>query len=182
MEEEKLLARLRRGEFSALDELINLYGRYVSRIVGTLIGTAMTAQDVEEVVSDVFFALWRQAYKVRPGRLKGYLSSIARNQAINKLREQRQELALEENVLPVLDGPEQTATAAERREILHRALDEMSEPEREIFLRHYYYGQTVAAIGLEMQMNVSTIKSRLSRGRKKLKAILLEGGYCHEDQ
>lgn len=182
MEEEKLLARLRRGEFSALDELINLYGRYVSRIVGTLIGTVMTAQDVEEVVSDVFFALWRQADKVRPGRLKGYLSSIARNQAINKLREQRQELALEENVLPVLDGPEQTATAAERREILNRALDEMGEPEREIFLRHYYYGQTVAAIGLEMQMNVSTIKSRLSRGRKKLKAILLEGGYCHEDQ
>ena len=58
----------------------------------------------------------------------------------------------------------------------------MGEPEREIFLRHYYYGQTVAAIGLEMQMNVSTVKSRLSRGRKKLKAILLEGGYCHEDQ
>ena len=173
--EEELLARLRRGELSALDELINRYGRYVSRIVGTLIGAAMTAQDVEEVVSDVFFTLWRQADRVRLGRLKGYLSSIARNQAINKLRERRQELALEEDVLPALDGPE-------RREILNRALDEMGEPEREIFLRHYYYGQTVAAIGLEMQMNVSTVKSRLSRGRKKLKAILLEGGYCHEDQ
>lgn len=180
--EEELLARLRRGELSALDELIDLYGRYVSRIVGTLIGAAMTVQDVEEVVSDAFFALWRQADKVRPGCLKGYLSSIARNQAINKLREQRQELALEEDVLPSLDGPEQAATAAERREILNRALDEMGEPEREIFLRHYYYGQTVAAIGLEMQMNVSTVKSRLSRGRKKLKAILLEGGYCYEDQ
>ena len=160
--EEELLARLRRGELSALDELIDLYGRYVSRIVSTLIGAAMTAQDVEEVVSDVFFTLWRQADRVRPGRLKGYLSSIARNQAINKLRERRQELALEEDVLPALDGPEQAATAAERREILKRALDEMGEPEREIFLRHYYYGQTVAAIGLEMQMNVSTVKSRLS--------------------
>ena len=180
--EEELLARLRRGELSALDELNNQYGRYVSRIVGTLIGAAMTAQDVEEVVSDVFFTLWRQADRVRLGRLKGYLSSIARNQAINKLRERRQELALEEDVLPALDGPEQAAAAAERREILNRALDEMGEPEREIFLRHYYYGQTVAAIGLEMQMNVSTVKSRLSRGRKKLKAILLEGGYCHEDQ
>ena len=180
--EEELLARLRRGELSALDELINQYGRYVSRIVGTLIGAAMTAQDVEEVVSDVFFTLWRQADRGRLGRLKGYLSSIARNQAINKLRERRQELALEEDVLPALDGPEQAAAAAERREILNRALDEMGEPEREIFLRHYYYGQTVAAIGLEMQMNVSTVKSRLSRGRKKLKAILLEGGYCHEDQ
>ena len=180
--EKELLARLRRGELSALDELINLYGRYVSRIVSTLIGAAMTTQDVEEVVSDVFFTLWRQADRVRPGRLKGYLSSIARNQAINKLRERRQELALEEDVLPALDGPEQAATAAERREILNRALDEMGEPEREIFLRHYYYGQTVAAIGVEMQMNVSTVKSRLSRGRKKLKAILLEGGYCHEDQ
>ena len=135
--EEELLARLRRGELSALDELINQYGRYVSCIVGTLIGAAMTAQDVEEVVSDVFFTLWRQADRVRLGRLKGYLSSIARNQAINKLRERRQELALEEDVLPALDGPEQAAAAAERLEILNRALDEMGEPEREIFLRHY---------------------------------------------
>lgn len=185
LEEEKLLERLQRGELRALDQLIDRYGSYVSAVAGNIIGAAMTVQDVEEVVSDVFFDLWRQAKQVRPGHLKGFLSHLARNKAVNKLRERKRELALEEDVLaqaPGVPGPEENLTRLEQARAVRLALDGMGEPDREIFLRHYYYCQTVSAIGLEMGMNPSTVKSRLSRGRDKLKAILLEGGYQYEDQ
>jgi RNA polymerase sigma-70 factor (ECF subfamily) len=48
----------------------------------------------------------------------------------------------------------------------------MELPDREIFLRHYYYYQGVSRIAEEMDMNVSTVKTHLARGRQKLKSIL----------
>lgn len=43
----------------------------------------------------------------------------------------------------------------------------MDEPDKEIFLRRYYYCQSLEAISEEMEMNLSTLKSRLLRGKEK---------------
>lgn len=183
MDETTLLEQLRQGKLRALDTLIGRYGNYVAAVVGNIIGAAMTRQDVEEVVSDVFFDLWRQAGQVHPGHLKGFLSHVARNKAVNKLR--KRELALEEDVLCALpDGrtPEDAMTQAEQAAAVRQALDGMGQPDREIFLRHYYYCQTVAAIALGMGMSPSAVKSRLARGRNKLRGILLKGGFQYENQ
>jgi RNA polymerase sigma-70 factor (ECF subfamily) len=56
----------------------------------------------------------------------------------------------------------------------------MEHFDREIFLRHYYYCQPVKTIAAELEMNESTVKTRLKRGREKLKTILREGGYLNE--
>ena len=61
----------------------------------------------------------------------------------------------------------------EEQQLVRRAVDGLGEPDREIFLRHYYYAQTVSQISREMQLNPSTIKTKLSRGRQRLKAILM---------
>ena len=52
-------------------------------------------------------------------------------------------------------------------------MDSLPEKDRQIFLRHYYYGQTVADISREMKMPESTVKSRLRRGREKMKEYLI---------
>lgn len=186
MDEKNLLERLQRQDIRALDESIRRYGRYVSAVVANIIGASMTLQDVEEVVSDVFFDLWRQSEQIRPGHLKGFLSHVARNKAINKLRQQKRELSLEEDELflhpPGQEPLEETMSRQERAQAVRRALDQMEALDREIFLRHYYYCQTVSAVALELGVSSSCVKSRLARGRNKLKAILLEGGYRHEDQ
>ena len=184
MEESGLLRRLRRGDESALAEIIDAYTPYVGTIIYHIIGTRMGSADVEEVAADVFFSLWNQADLVRPGHLKGYLSRIARNRAVNKLRELRVDLSLEEDELggPAGDGtPEAEAIGREERKAVRRALDAMKEPDREIFLRHYYYCQTVRTISIEMGVNPSTVKSKLARGRGKLKQSLMEGGLSFEN-
>lgn len=186
MDEKTLLERLERQDLEALDESIQRYGHYVSAVVSNIIGASMTLQDVEEVVSDVFFDLWRQREQVRPGHLKGFLSHVARNKAINKLRRQKRELSLEEDELfltqPGQEPLEETMSRREQAETVRRALEQMEELDREIFLRHYYYCQTVSAVALELGLNPSTVKSRLARGRNKLKTLLIEGGFCYEDQ
>ena len=51
----------------------------------------------------------------------------------------------------------------------------MEEPDREIFLRHYFYCQGVAEIALALDMNTNTVKTRLRRGREKLRRELTKG-------
>lgn len=178
MEEKKLLRQLKRGDTAALEEMIDQYSDYAAAIVRSVIGKSMSTEDVEEVVADVFFTLWKQREQIRPGSLRGYLGRIARNQAVNKLRERGETIQLEEDILlPEEDGPEQLCSEREQRQAVQSALLAMGQPDREIFLRHYYYCQSVADIGGAMGMNHSTVKSRLARGRQKLKLILEERGY-----
>ena len=173
LEEKKMIRKLRCGSEEALAWFIRQYTPYVGAVVYRIIGASMSPADVEEVTADVFAALWNHAGDLRTQQVKGWLGSVARNTAKNKLREAGQELPLEDDVL-LTDGvtPE---TEIERREQLlavRQAVLAMEEPDREIFLRHYYYYQTVERIAEEMALNSSTVKSRLHRGREKLRLTL----------
>lgn len=173
MTESKALRELKRGSEEALAWFIDQYGSYVSTIIHNIIGAYLDKADVEEVASDVFFALWNNAEKVKPLSVKGYLGSIARNMAKNKLRRIGRELPLEEQSLIVDElTPETRFQCKALSAAVRRAVLEMRQPEREIFLRFYYYGQTAERIASEMELNPSTVRSKLRRGRETLRASL----------
>ena len=175
MTEANALRELQRGSQQALEWMIDTYNPYVSTIVYNIIGQQMTQADVEETVSDVFLALWNNSHKIRPGMTRAYLGSIARNQAKKKLRKSGLTLELEENILILeTSSPQQELEHREQRQIVQQAVMAMGHPDREIFLRHYYYGQTIPVICKQMHMTPSSIKSRLARGREKLKASLMK--------
>lgn len=175
MREELILRKMRQGDPEALETLMDRYIPYVSTIVWNILRNAMTKEDAEEVVSDVFLAAWNQAADIRPGFAKAWLGAVARNKAKTKLRSMGQELPLEEDILEIPDEqtPVTAAERAEERRLVRRAIDKLGEPDHEIFLRHYYYAQTVSEISWEMHLNPSTIKTKLSRGRQRLKTLLM---------
>ena len=179
MTEVKALRQLQQGSADALKWYISKYTPYVSTIIYNIIGSAMSSADVEEVASDVFFALWENADKVNAGSVRGYLGSIARNKAKNKFREAGFGLPLDEELYISEDLPleelhmEKELQAAVRREVMA-----MTEPDREILLRYYYYYQPIPRIAREMNMSTSNIKVRLHRARNTLRAIL--SGYISE--
>ena len=167
MTEATALRELKRGSETALIWFIDAYTPYVTAIIHGIIGEHMDMADVEEVASDVFFALWENAGKVYS--VKGYLGTMARNKAKNKLRDLTYDLPLEEQIL-VLEGgnPEDTMEEKERNRAVRRAVLQMRQPEKEIFLRHYYYCQKVDTISVEMNLPLSTVKTKLRRGRARL--------------
>ena len=61
---------------------------------------------------------------------------------------------------------------AEEQAQVRRAVFSLPPPDKEIFLRHYYYAQTVREVAAAMGLNESTVKTRLRRGRDKLKQLL----------
>ena len=184
MDETKLLRKVCQGNQKAFEQIMERYTAYVAAIIYGIIGQNMSTQDVEEVVSDVFVTLWKQANQVQKGKLKAYLSQIARYKALGKLRERQITIPLEDDEIPLLkeeEFPEQLYLKREKQSVIRQALLAMEYPDREIFLRHYYYYQTVTCIADEMKLSPSAIKSRLARGRQKLKKYLCKGGYFYED-
>lgn len=177
-----MLKRLKAQEPAALEALMDQYSLYVLKIVSSVLRPAMTQEDIEEVTADVFLALWRSAGSIRtPEALKGYLAKTARNQALNKLRAYRETAELEEATLVVeMPSMDDALSQQEQRWAVQATLAQLPEPDREIFLRHYYYCQTLTVIAQEMGMGLSAVKSRLSRGRQKLKTELEKGGTYHE--
>ena len=178
MDEKSALRALKQKDETALAWMIDRYSAYVSTVIFNIIGSFMTVSDIEEVASDVFLTLWSSAEKISPGQVKAYLSGIARNKAKEKTREMGHDLPLCDDIVIVSDVDlERDFTAREQASFVRQAVLAMRQPDREIFLRHYYYCQTVAQISEEMGINASTVKTKLRRGREKLKEILCEGGY-----
>lgn len=186
MNEAKLVRDLKRRQRGALDRAIDRYGSYVGAVARSVLGSRATREDLEEIVSDAFLALWRVSERLDEtrGGLKGYLSAIARNLAVDRLRRTRPEQPLPEGDLLAADeeqGPEQTVLRREQAQALRMVLEELPADDRDIFVRFYYYRQTVREIAETLRMNESTVKARLARGRLKLRDKLTKeaDGYAH---
>ncbi len=172
--EKDILKGIRSGDTGALEALMDTYIPYVSAIVWNILREHMTKEDAEEVVSDVFVSAWHQAEEIQPDKVKAWLGAVARNKAKNALRKIKQELPLEEDVLeiPGEDTLDSRMEQQEERKLVHNAVFQLPNPDREVFLRHYYYAQSVAEISRCMNLNQSTIKTKLRRGRLRLKELL----------
>ncbi|MBQ3357152.1 MAG: sigma-70 family RNA polymerase sigma factor [Oscillospiraceae bacterium] len=173
MTEATALLRLQRGSEDALAWFIDKYTAYVCTVIRYFIGSSMTEADVEEVASDVFLELWKQADSVTRTKVRPWLGGVARNKARQKLRERGTTLSLEEDLIAIDDGALYERLDREERErIVREAVLAMETTDREIFLRYYYHCQPIAVIAGETGMPESTVKSRLRRGREKLRAAL----------
>ena len=174
MTELTALRALKKGSEEALEWFIDRYTGYVAAVVNNIIGGSHSWEDVEEVCSDAFVALWQSAEHIRGSSVKGWLARVARNKALDALRKKGEEaLPLEADcIILSVPGPEDEVSKACDRFAVQEAVLAMPHPDREIFLRHYFYFQSVGEIASAMDIPENTVKTRLRRGREKLKACL----------
>lgn len=179
--DDKLVKDMRDGDQAALGRIIEKYASYVGTIVWNIVQDKLTKADAEEIVSDVFLTLWHSADRVHRGKLKSYISVIARRRAINALRRVKQIDPLEDDELPILaPGPEDEYLRQTEYAALRKTVDALPEPDRTIFIQHYYFYQKTADIAAMLGINVNTVQMKLWRGRERLRKELTEGGYFIE--
>ena len=134
MEEGELVRRLKRGDPAALEALMDRDTAFACGVASSILRNA--PRDVEEVVSDSFLALWDNAHKLIPGQVRGYLSTIVRNRAKNRLRELGKEMPLEDDFLDLEPSgdpePADFLEQAERKALVAQLLDSLQD--RTIFL------------------------------------------------
>ena len=139
---ENLLRQIAQRREHALEQGIRRYGGYVYTVVHNRCRDMLTREDQEELVSDVFLALWEHAGTIDPA-----------------------EPALDDDVMRRL-------SERERAEAVRAALDTLCAEDREIFYRFYDLCQTSNEIAAAMGMNPATVRTRLSRGRETLRRAL----------
>lgn len=177
MDEKKLIQRLQKRSRAALEQAIEQYTPYVSTVVWRTAGSAAAREDLEETVSDVFLALWTHAGELDPEKgLRPWLGTVARNKAVDRLRRAGASLPLPEEVPAPGPGPQEAAERMEQAEVLWRAVEALGEPDSALFLRHYWYGEKLGDAARALGLSTVAAKTRLSRGRKKLRDILTRGG------
>ena len=174
MTDAQLLGRLQKRDEEALGRISERYRSYVMTVLLNVIGPDGGYEDAEELCSDVFYGLWRNADAVEPDKLKAYLGVSARNRGKSWLRKRR-ELPMDWDTVQLPDrmaSLEDRAVQKELAEAVRRAVDSLRRKDREIFLRYYYYLQNTDEIAREMQIPAATVRSRLSRGRDALRKKL----------
>ncbi|MBC8536234.1 sigma-70 family RNA polymerase sigma factor [Feifania hominis] len=179
MDDDRLLERMQCRDEAALAQLIDRYAGYVAAIVRRVLGPGAGREEIEEAVSDIFFALWEAAGRIdRDGTLRYYLAAIARNTAKNRLRKlgRTPEIPLDEDTLEGLSGAQDPLADRLQAQALREAIGEMGPPDSEIFIRRYFYFEKVAEIAQRLGMNPKTVQTRLCRGREKLRIILNRRG------
>ncbi len=180
MDDRKLAQKLKQGNRLALDRAMAAYTPYLSTVVWNALGPAASAQDVEEVVSDAFLALWSRRDSLQPEQgLKPWLAAVARNRAIDRLRAARPApLPLHEAETAGGPTPEQDLERRMFAHALRQAVEGLPPPDDQLVLRFYYEGEKLKDVARDLGLSVPAAKSRLCRARKKLKEILTEGGLA----
>ena len=177
-----MLRRLKRQSAQALEEAVDRYGAYVMAIIRNRSRGALTAEDQEEIASDVFVSLWRGARSIMRGQLRPWLGAVARNQTAEAMRRRKMFVPLEDDTLISMEPLWERMHEGERCEAVRQALLALSEEDRDIFYRFYDLAQTTAQIAEDLHLNASTVRSRLMRGRETLRKKLTEGGLLCEDE
>lgn len=181
IDEKALVRALQRRQRHALHQIIDCYTGYVTTVACHALGPGRSHEDLEEIVSDVFLALWQHADRLDADKpLRPYLAAIARNRAVDRLRAAAPSLPLEEALQAAsCPGPEEAAEQAEAQDALTQAVLSLGEPERTLCLRYYYEGQPLKEIAAALGLKEATAKTKLHRARKQLKELLSKGGIDH---
>lgn len=183
MNEKRTLKALRQGDPAALAEIIRQYTPYVYAIARNILSPALPGEDMEELVSDVFCSAWYSRDRLEPGKLKAWLAVTARNAARDRLRRLRLTHPLDEDMLDIsLPDMDEALAEQELAAACRAAVDSLGEPDREIFQRRYFLYQKTEDIAREMGLGHAAVRSRLMRGRTKLREYLEKGGWAYANQ
>lgn len=183
MEDEAIIALYFDRDERAIGETKTKYGRLILSVAARLLSSE---EDREECESDSYLALWNTIPPTNPDPFVAYISKIVRNIAISARRrlsaDKRQGdtyAASLDELAEIISAPamEEQFSAAELGRAIDRFLAEAGKENRVLFLRRYYFGESVTELAAEMKMNENAVSARLSRMRKQLSAYLIKEGF-----
>lgn len=169
-----------------LAELKRKYERLIMKICREVLDST---EDAEECANDTLLAVWEGIERENPNNLIAYVCKIARRKALNRLRYNiapiRNSALIDEldECLPSTKySPENAFESSELTAALNDWLRSLPEKQRLLFMKRYYFSESVKDAARECQMSVTAATTALSRQRVSLKKYLTERGFYYENQ
>lgn len=137
-------------------------------------GVLRDTQDAEDCFSEVSLALWQKldGFDPEKGSLSAWLTAIARNAAMNHLKARLRREKHQPEEPPGVLTPEQEVLRRKRAEQLRDTVANLSDLDRKIFYRRYYYLQPIGQIAAELGLSQRAVEGRLYRLRQRLRQEL----------
>lgn len=181
-DEAALIARAQGGDLNAFNILVERYQTAVYNICLRMLGAPQPAEDATQ---EAFINAYRRLETFRGGVFRSWLFRIAANACYDEMRRRKTRTAVsldephgeDERHYDLPDpGPtmEQHAEQAELRGALESALKRLPEDQRMAIVLVDVQGLDYAEVAVVMNCSLGTIKSRINRGRARLRAYLLE--------
>ena len=182
MEDTKIIDLFWERDESAIRETEITYGRYCRTIAFNILGVE---EDVQECLNDTWLGAWNSIPPARPACLSAFLAKITRNLAISKYRAKYAKKRTGDRLSESLDelgecipvSNDNVSQAIDRRilaEAINGYLDTCSEKQRKIFVRRFFYFDSIAEISQMYGIGQSDVKVTLMRMRRSLQKILEE--------
>ncbi len=160
------------------------YGHYCKAIARNILNNE---EDAEECVNDTYLNAWNSMPTHWPEQLAAFLGKITRNLSFNKYKRNHSEkrgggeitLVLDEltDCVSDIDTVEQTIDRQELAKAISSFVKGLPVEKRNIFVRRYWYADSVSDIAKDYGMLQGTVSKTLERTRKQLKAYLTERGF-----
>lgn len=183
MEDGEIIALYWARSESAIAETAGKYGAYCRSIAYHIL---CDAEDTEECVNDTYLHAWNAMPPQRPSRLSAFLGKITRNLSLDKYGYKmaakrgggQMPLVLDEllECIPVQGSVEQELEDRELVELLNHFLATLLPRNRNVFLRRYWYLNSVREIAADYGLGESNVKMILLRTREKLRRYLEKEG------
>ncbi|KHL96227.1 RNA polymerase sigma-70 factor, ECF subfamily protein [Paenibacillus sp. IHB B 3415] len=166
----------------AIVETKNKYGAYCRVIARNIISNL---SDIDECENDTYLAAWNAIPPTMPRKLSVFLGRITRNIVLDrysyntaKKRNRQFDAILTEleGCIASPDTVEGEYEAGETASLINEFLYGIEEQARNIFIRRYWYSDSIEELAMRFQMSSSKVKSILFRTRHKLRAHLAKGG------
>ena len=177
-----LAERARKGDIAAFEEIVTTYE---GRVYALALRSTGSTADAADITQEVFLRAWRGLSSFRgDSTLSTWLFRITNNLCVDKARRQSHQVTVpmeedESNHLPEdreANLPEEAYEQNAVRQEIALAMAELSEEHRMIICLRDIDGFSYEEIARALSLEQGTVKSRLARGRSKLRDILLERG------
>ncbi len=181
MDDQRIIALFFQRSEQAISAVAERYGKRLLKIARNILDDH---QEAEECLNDTYQALWNTIPPQRPNPLLSYASRITRNIALNRLR-QRSAQCRSSYDLSLDDLADCIGSRSLEEEInvrllgqcINQFLGTLNRENRNLFLRRFWFGDSVKDIASAFSLSENTVSVRLNRMRGKLKAYLIQEGY-----
>jgi RNA polymerase sigma-70 factor (ECF subfamily) len=174
-----LIRSIAAGDKHAMQLLFARHNVRVFRFLVRFVGDKSAAEDL---VSEVFLDVWRQAGRFQGrSQVKTWLLAVARNKALSALRRRSTEELDEEAVAAIEDtdnNPEVTIQTRQTSEILLNCLTQLSPAHREIIDLVYYHEKSIDEVAKITRVQRNTVKTRMFCARKRIAELMSAQGVA----
>lgn len=182
--EQQWIAQARQGDQEAFSQLVYLYEKRIYALALRMCGNP---EDAAEAAQEAFLAAWQGLPFFRgEASFSTWLYRLASNSCVDLLRREGRHrqaagpsLDDEESSLSVPDstpGPQEAAERQELRRQIQEGLNTLSPEHRQVLILREMHQLSYEEIAQTLELDLGTVKSRISRGRRQLRNFLLQTG------